>query len=99
MNLFYTQDYFNTHFGIVLIFEKVYYFYFKTDSRKSLVHLKHVSKHPSTLIRYDTIIDSVFPRWVINRWPPIILAVNRMAKVPGRVMFLMVSIHTIKVLS
>lgn len=38
----------------------------------------------------------VFPRSVINRCPAIIFAANRTAKVPGRIMFLIVSIHTIK---
>lgn len=38
----------------------------------------------------------VFPNNVINRWPAIILAANRIAKVPGRMIFLIVSITTIK---
>lgn len=38
----------------------------------------------------------VFPRSVISKWPAIMLAVNRMAKVPGRITFLIVSIHTMK---
>jgi len=33
---------------------------------------------------------------VINRWPAIILAVSRIAKVPGRIVFLIVSIITKK---
>jgi hypothetical protein len=37
----------------------------------------------------------VFPRSVINKCPAIIFAVNRTAKVPGRITFLIVSIHTI----
>lgn len=37
----------------------------------------------------------VFPRSVSNRCPAIILAVNRIAKVPGRITFLIVSIQTI----
>jgi hypothetical protein len=35
-----------------------------------------------------------FPNKVIRRWPAIILAVNRIAKVPGRMIFLIVSIIT-----
>ena len=38
----------------------------------------------------------VFPKRVSNRWPAIIFAANRMAKVPGRITFLTVSINTIK---
>lgn len=38
----------------------------------------------------------VFPRSVINRCPAIILAVNRIARVKGRIIFLIVSMHTIK---
>lgn len=38
----------------------------------------------------------VLPKRVSNRWPAIILAANRTAKVPGRITFLMVSINTIK---
>jgi hypothetical protein len=37
----------------------------------------------------------VFPRRVINKCPAIMFADNRMARVPGRITFLMVSIHTI----
>lgn len=37
----------------------------------------------------------VLPRRVRRRWPAIILAVNRTANVPGRIIFLIVSIHTI----
>lgn len=33
---------------------------------------------------------------VINKWPAIILAANRIAKVSGRIIFLIVSITTIK---
>jgi hypothetical protein len=36
------------------------------------------------------------PRRVIKRWPAIILAVNRMAKVKGRINKLIVSMITIK---
>lgn len=38
----------------------------------------------------------VFPRRVINKWPAIMLAASRTARVPGRIIFLIVSIQTIK---
>lgn len=38
----------------------------------------------------------VFPSKVNKRWPAIILAESRTAKVPGRIIFLIVSINTIK---
>ena len=38
----------------------------------------------------------MFPRRVINRWPAIMLADNRIANVPGRIIFLIVSMQTIK---
>ena len=38
----------------------------------------------------------LFPNRVKRRCPAIIFAVNRIAKVPGRMIFLIVSIHTIK---
>lgn len=38
----------------------------------------------------------VFPRRVRRRCPAIILAVNRIARVLGRIIFLISSIHTIK---
>lgn len=41
-------------------------------------------------------IGPVLPRRVIKRWPAIILADSRIAKVPGRITFLIVSIITIK---
>ena len=45
----------------------------------------------------DIINDGpVLPRRVINKWPAIILAVSRTARVPGRITFLIVSINTIK---
>ena len=37
----------------------------------------------------------VLPIRVNNKWPAIILAANRTAKVPGRIIFLIVSIKTI----
>lgn len=37
----------------------------------------------------------VFPNKVINKCPAIILAVSRTANVPGRIILLIVSIHTI----
>lgn len=46
------------------------------------------------IIKYDR-DEPVFPSNVINRWPAIILAVKRIASVPGRIIFLIVSIHTI----
>lgn len=44
-------------------------------------------------------VGPVFPNKVIKRWPAIILAVNRIAKVPGRIKLLIVSIHTINDIS
>ena len=41
----------------------------------------------------------VFPRRVSRRWPAIMFAANRTAKVPGRIIFLTVSISTIKGIS
>ena len=38
----------------------------------------------------------VFPNNVKSKWPAIMLAANRTARVPGRIKFLIVSIHTIK---
>jgi hypothetical protein len=49
--------------------------------------------------KYNKIKDKefpVFPIKVNSRCPAIILAVNRTANVPGRITFLIVSIHTIK---
>lgn len=40
--------------------------------------------------------EPMFPKSVINKWPAIILAERRMAKVPGRIIFLIVSMQTIK---
>jgi hypothetical protein len=40
-----------------------------------------------------------FPRRVNNKWPAIILADKRTAKVPGRIIFLIDSIKTIKGIS
>lgn len=55
------------------------------------------------MIKIDTrVIDNegpVLPRRVNNKCPAIILAANRTAKVPGRIMFLMVSIKTINGIS
>ncbi len=46
--------------------------------------------------RNEDVIDGpVLANKVKRRWPAIILAGNRTAKVPGRVMFLIVSIKTI----
>jgi len=41
----------------------------------------------------------VFPRRVRSKCPAIMLAVSRIARVPGRIIFLIVSIHTIKGIS
>jgi hypothetical protein len=38
----------------------------------------------------------VFPKRVNSKWPAIIFADKRTARVPGRIMFLIVSIKTIK---
>lgn len=38
----------------------------------------------------------LFPNNLINKWPAIILAVNRTANLPGRIILLIVSINTIK---
>jgi len=38
----------------------------------------------------------VFPINVNNKWPAIMFAVKRIAKVPGRIKFLIISIQTIK---
>ena len=38
----------------------------------------------------------VLPRRVNNRWPATIFAISRTAKVPGRIMLLIISIHTMK---
>lgn len=43
--------------------------------------------------------DPVFPSRVISRCPAIILAVSRIASVPGRITFLMVSIQTINAIN
>ena len=48
------------------------------------------------LIIIKFIEGPVFPNKVRSKCPAIILAVNRTAKVPGRITFLIVSIHTIK---
>lgn len=43
----------------------------------------------------ELILGPVFPNKVINKCPAIIFAVNRTANVPGRMIFLIVSMHTI----
>lgn len=48
------------------------------------------------LINTKDIEGPVFPSNVINKCPAIILAVRRTARVPGRIIFLIVSIQTIK---
>lgn len=47
------------------------------------------------LNRIEGIIGPVFPNKVISKCPAIILAERRIANVPGRIMFLIVSIQTI----
>lgn len=53
-----------------------------------------VTKRTLTIIVDNEV--PVFPRRVNKRWPAIMLAVNRIASVPGRIIFLIVSMHTIK---
>lgn len=50
----------------------------------------------NTFSIYGFKLCPIFPNKVTNRWPAIILAVNRIAKVPGRIKFLVVSIKTRK---
>lgn len=47
------------------------------------------------LINNKFILEPVFPNRVNSKCPAIILAANRIANVPGRITFLIVSIHTI----
>lgn len=47
----------------------------------------------------DGIIGPVFPKSVSSKCPAIMLAASRTARVPGRITFLIVSIHTIKGIS
>ena len=47
------------------------------------------------MTRIIDIEGPVFPKRVNRRWPAIILAANRTARVPGRIIFLIVSIQTI----
>lgn len=51
------------------------------------------------LIIYKESIGPVFPSKVISKCPAIILAERRIARVPGRIIFLIVSIKTIKGIS
>lgn len=46
------------------------------------------------IIKNDILVPVLLSS-VINKWPAIIFAVNRTAKVPGRIIFLIVSINTI----
>lgn len=48
------------------------------------------------IIKVEGIEEYRFLNRVINRCPAIILAINRTARVPGRIIFLIVSIITIK---
>ena len=41
----------------------------------------------------------MFPKSVSRRWPAIMFAASRTARVPGRIMFLIVSIKTIRGIS
>lgn len=50
----------------------------------------------SVIINQLLISVPVFPSSVRSRCPAIILAVSRIANVPGRMMFLINSIHTMK---
>lgn len=60
----------------------------------------NINKSNCVIINNDIkIIDNefpVFPNNVSKRWPAIIFAESRTAKVPGRITFLIVSINTIK---
>lgn len=48
------------------------------------------------IFKKNKFIDGpLFPRRVNNKWPAIILAVNRIANVIGRIIFLIDSMHTI----
>lgn len=53
----------------------------------------------SKLIIINLIELPVLPKSVRRRWPAIIFAVRRIANVPGRITFLIVSMHTIKGIS
>lgn len=58
------------------------------DKRRSCVKIK----------KDNIIVDiefPVFPNSVKRRWPAIIFAERRIARVPGRIIFLIVSINTI----
>lgn len=50
------------------------------------------------IITNDSLVP-VFPRRVSRRCPAIMLAVSRIARVPGRITFLIVSMHTINGIS
>lgn len=52
-----------------------------------------ITKNPSKVMAR---LGPVLPKRVINKWPAIILAASRTANVPGRIIFLIVSIQTIK---
>lgn len=65
--------------------------------------VSRVNKRSCATIRRDTMKVErelpVFPNSVNNKWPAIILADNRTANVPGRIILLIVSIKTIKGIS
>jgi hypothetical protein len=50
-------------------------------------------------IRDCLIVGPLLPRSVSTRCPAIMFAVNRTARVPGRIMFLTVSLHTMNGIS
>jgi hypothetical protein len=64
---------------------------FKTNRRICAVIKIH--------IRDCLIVSPLFPSSFNKRYPAIIFAVNRTARVPGRIIFLTVSIHTMNSIS
>ena len=48
------------------------------------------------MIKFVFLINEKLAKRLISRWPATILAVSRIARVIGRIMFLMNSIRTIK---
>ncbi|KAF2897351.1 hypothetical protein ILUMI_08823 [Ignelater luminosus] len=77
--------------GSVLRIENTYDWITATaDSRIS----SRICVMTSRLIITNLIDGPVFPSRVKSKCPAIMLAVSRIARVPGRMMFLIVSIHT-----
>ena len=68
------------------------------DTANSNINNKIWTISKKTVI-YIIILILVFPSNVNNKCPAIIFAVRRIVKVPGRIMFLMVSIHTINIIN